>query len=106
MQLRSKQFSAPIVEKAGSMEEKSRQLKTLAAMELSDVNLLQKQLEYQQKFVLLVEKNLQDIVKNITNVSHQLIDINKTKGDFLVFSLQNTKDTFFKAVSKIISRSN
>ena len=80
MQLRSKQISASIVEKAGSMEEKSRQLKTLAAMELSDVNLLQKQLDYQQKYALLVEKHLQEIVKNITNISHQLVNINKATG--------------------------
>ncbi|XP_065226738.1 laminin subunit alpha lam-3-like [Planococcus citri] len=78
-ELRSKQMSTSITEKAGSMEEKSRQLKTLAAMELSDVNLLQKQLEYQQKYVHLVEKNLQEIVKNVTNISDQLININRTK---------------------------
>lgn len=62
------------------MEETSRQLKTLAAMELSDVDLLQKQFEYQQKYIILSDKKLQEITKNVTAISYQLNDISRAKG--------------------------
>lgn len=69
------------------MEEMSRQLKTLAQIEAAGVERLQKQYEYQQRFVDFSESMLQEIMNNISSIFRQMTEINYTKGIFYYFIL-------------------
>lgn len=72
------------------MEEISRQLKTQASIELLNVDSLQKQYDYRLLIVSSSEKQLMDIIQNVSLILRQLAGMDRSDGKLSLYKSTTT----------------